>query len=197
MQKQVDYYLFLTSPWSYLASRRARKIFQRHDVEVSYKPIDAMETFAIMGGIPVPKRHPSRLKWRLEELKRWSDFLDVPINLQPAFFPADQSLAAKMLLVLDQHEQAGDFADAVLSAVWRDEQNIADEATLKNLATNCGLDASDLIAQARTKDMGEKYQSTTLEAHEKNVFGSPSYIYNSELFWGQDRLDFLDRALAK
>ena len=197
MPKTVDYYLFLLSPWSYLGTRRFNEVVAKHNVEVNYKPIDVMQTFGKTGGLPPAKRHTSRQRFRLDELKRWSGYLGVPINLHPAFWPADQSLAAKMVLAAGERGNAGPLVDAILAAVWIEERNIAEVDTLREIAEESGLDSDAIIERAQTEEMAMKYQATTDEACERDVFGSPTYIYDGENFWGQDRIDFLDRALAR
>jgi 2-hydroxychromene-2-carboxylate isomerase len=198
MSATIDYYHFLVSPWSYLAIGRFNDIAARHDATVHYKPIDVMSTFSNMGGQPLPKRHPSRLRYRMEELKRWSSYLDTPINLEPAHFPVNPSLASRMVLAAGNHGQgAGALSDAVLTAVWRDEKNITDPDTLLELATGCGLDAGILMKDAESDELADQFDRITREAHEADVFGSPTWVLAGEKFWGQDRLDFLDRSLAR
>jgi 2-hydroxychromene-2-carboxylate isomerase len=198
MSKQVDYYHFLISPWSYLAIGRFNQLKEKHDLTVRYKPINVMQTFDEMGGLPPAKRHPSRQRFRMDELKRWSAFLEIPMNFTPAYFPADQTVAANMVYAAGGAEgadQAGLLSDAILTACWAEEKNIADEATLIALADECGLDGTALIEAAKAPAISELYASTTAEAHAAEVFGSPTYKSGDELFWGQDRIEFLDRAL--
>ena len=195
MSKTVDYYHFLISPWSYLAIGRFNSLKDRTGITVNYLPIDVGQTFGNMGGVPPAKRHPSRQRFRMDELKRWSSYLNVPMNFTPAFFPADQTTAACMVYAASG-EAAGTLSDAMLTAVWRDEKNIADEDTLVAIANECGLDGAALLSAANDDAMKQKLMDVTKEAHDKDVFGSPTYIFNGELFWGQDRLDFLERALA-
>jgi 2-hydroxychromene-2-carboxylate isomerase len=195
VSKTVDYYHFLISPWSYLAIDRFNSLKERTGIEVNYLPIDVPSTFGDMGGVPPAKRHPSRQRLRMDELKRWSSYLQVPMNLTPAFFPADQSMAAAMVYAAGGTD-AGILSDAVLTAVWRDEKNIADTDTLVSVANDCGLDGSALLAAAADEGVQGKLIETTKVAHEKEVFGSPTYSVDGELFWGQDRLDFLERALS-
>ncbi len=198
MAVTVDYYHFLISPWSYLSIGRLNALRERTGCTVRYLPIDVGSTFGEMGGTPPAKRHPSRQSWRLEELKRFSDFLSVPINLQPAFFPADQSLAARLVLAagdLDAGVSAGRLSDAVLTACWRDQANVADRATLQALVTGLGMDADTLLAAAEGDAIAERYTATTTEAHSRGVFGSPTFMVGEERFWGQDRLDFLEAAI--
>ncbi len=196
MQKTVDYYLFLLSPWSYLGSPHFNRLIDQHNLNVNYKPIDVMQTFDKMGGTPPAKRHPSRQRLRLDELKRWSQFLNRPINLHPAHWPTDQSLAAKMVIAADGQANTGRFVDAILAAVWHQERDIADPDTLLSLAEHCNLDGPGLIETARSAELDARYQAITDAAHAADVFGSPTFVYQRENYWGQDRLDFLDRALS-
>lgn len=195
MSRTVDYYHFLISPWSYLAIGQFNALKQRTGITVNYLPIDVASTFGNMGGVPPAKRHPSRQRLRMDELRRWSKWLDVPINLTPAFFPADQTLAACMVHTASD-EQAATLSDALLTAVWRDERNIADPETLVAIADECALDGRDLLARADNDAMRQKLLDVTADAHGKDVFGSPTYVLDGELFWGQDRLDFLERAIV-
>jgi 2-hydroxychromene-2-carboxylate isomerase len=193
--KTVDYYHFLISPWSYLAIDRFNSLKERTGIEVNYLPIDVPSTFGNMGGLPPAKRHPSRQRLRMDELKRWSSHLNVPMNLTPAYFPADQSTAAAMVYAAGGTD-AGLLSDAVLTACWRDEKNVADTATLVAIANDCGLDGPALLAAAADASVQGKMIEVTQVAHDKEVFGSPTYSVDGELFWGQDRLDFLERALT-
>jgi len=198
MSKTIEYYHFLISPWSYLAIKQFNQLREKHDLVVHYKPIDVMQTFDNMGGLPPAKRHPSRQRFRMDELKRWSTYLGVPMNFTPAHFPVNQAMAAQMVYAADGatgNKQAADFSDAVLTACWAEEKNIADEATLIDIANTCGLDGKSLLNTARQDNFAQLLQSTTEEAHKNDVFGSPTYAVDGELFWGQDRIDFLARHL--
>lgn len=194
LSKTVDYYHFLISPWSYLAIGNFNELKKRTGIAVNYLPIDVGSTFGNMGGVPPAKRHPSRQRLRMDELKRWSEFLNVPMNLTPAYFPADQTLAACMVYAATAEESAA-LSDAILTAVWRDEKNIADADTLVAIANECGIDGKALLAAADNDAMRQKLMDVTADAHSKDVFGSPTYALDGELFWGQDRLDFLERAI--
>ena len=193
----IDYYLFLLSPWCYIGTQAFNQVAAKHGATVNYKPIDVMSTFENMGGTPPAKRHPSRQRLRMDEMRRWSAHLQIPINLKPAHWPTDQSMAAKLVLAAGkQGRNAGPLSDSILAAVWRDEQDIADPATLRQLITAQGWDADALLQQAETPELAKQYAAATEEAHSRDVFGAPTFIYNDELFWGQDRIEFLDRALA-
>ncbi|WP_299616641.1 2-hydroxychromene-2-carboxylate isomerase [Pelagibius sp.] len=197
MSKVIDYYLSLVSPWSYLGSGRLAEIAQRHRAEVRVMPMNLGEVFPRTGGLPLPKRAPERQAYRLAELKRWSAHLGVPINLQPAYFPAPEITAACMVIAAGEGGgQPLALAQAFGRAVWEQERNIAEVGTCEAIAEETGHHAVDLLAKALDPAVRRRYAEQTEAAVARGVFGAPSYIYNDELFWGQDRLDFLDRALG-
>ena len=197
MAKVVDYYLTLISPWAYMGSPRFEEIAARRGAEVRVKPVDYGAIFPRTGGLPLAKRAPERQAYRLMELKRWPARLDMALNLHPAHFPAPDAAAAH--LVLAAAETGGDplkLAHALLRAVWTEERNIAEPATLEEVARETGHDATALTAKAGEPDIQKMREAQTEEAIARGVFGAPTYAYKDELYWGQDRLDFLDRALA-
>ena len=188
----IDYYLTPTSPWTYLGHARFVQIASRHGAAVAVKPADYGVIFPQSGGLPLGKRAPQRQAYRLSELARWRDFLGVPLNLQPRFFPADPISAACVICAAPAETQlaiTGDF----LRAVWMEERNIADIGVLTEIAARHGV-ADAPAAIVRGKVILER---NTQEAVTRQVFGAPTYALRDELFWGQDRLDFLERALAK
>ena len=199
MGKAIDYYFAANSPWTYLGHDRFVALAKQHGAEVAVKPINLGEVFPVSGGLPLPKRAPQRQAYRLVELKRWSEFLGRPLNLQPKFFPVDANPAALWILAAAEvgTSQALALFGAIGRAVWEQDRNIADPATLRDIASECGLDAAALAARAQHADMSARYQALTEEAIARGVFGAPTYVLDGELFWGQDRLDFLARKLAK
>ena len=197
MAKTIDYYLTLVSPWAYLGSRRLEEIARARGAEVKVKPVNYGVIFPKTGGLPLAKRAPERQAYRLVELERWSEALDMPLNLHPRHFPAPEALAAEMVIAADQG--GGDplrLAHAVLRAVWAEERDISDPATLEALAAETGHDGLALMARAAEPEIKTAYEALTEAALETGVFGAPTYVYEGELFWGQDRLDLLDRALG-
>ena len=197
MAKEIDYYISLNSPWTYLGSRRLEEIAQAHRAEVRVKPVDFATIFPSTGGLPLAKRAPERQAYRLVELARWREMRGLPLNLHPKFFPAPELAAA--CAVIAAGEAGGDplrLAHAILCAVWAEERNIADPGTLEALAGETGHHGLDIIPRAEDEETRRRYRDLTEEALAAGVFGAPTYIYAGEMFWGQDRLDFLDRSLA-
>jgi len=195
--KTVDYYFTPSSPWTYLGHQRLVDIARRHGAHVNVKPVDLGRIFPVSGGLPLVKRAPQRQAYRLTELKRWRSFLGIPLTLQPKFFPVAADAAALLIIAADRKElNALALTGAVMRAVWAEERNIADGETLKAIAREQGRDAEALAAAAADPATQATYDAYTQEALERGVFGAPTYAHGDELFWGQDRLEFLDRALA-
>ena len=196
----ITYYMTLNSPWTYLGSVRFAEMAKRHGYTVDIKPAKFGEVFARTGGLPLPKRSPERRAYRMMELKRWRDFNKLPITLEPKHFPSDEAPGTRLLIAA---KLAGHDAHALATelgrALWEREENLADAATLVAAAKRAGLDA-DAIRKAGPSDgeLDKLHDQYTADALKHGVFGAPSYVLESgEFFWGQDRLDFLERALAR
>jgi 2-hydroxychromene-2-carboxylate isomerase len=198
MTPTIDYYFATISPFAYLGHDRFVAIARKHGANVAVKPINLGEVFPVSGGLPLSKRAPQRQAYRLVELARWSRYLGKPMHVQPQFFPVNGDLAAYWILAAAESgsTQALALAGAVGRAIWEQERNIADAATMEAIAAECGLPGA-LAQRAQAPDIAEKYAALTREAIARGVFGAPTYAVEDELFWGQDRLDFLDRKMAK
>ncbi len=199
MAKTVDYYFSPISPWTYLGHARFADLAQRHGASVKVKPVDFGKVFPVSGGLPLAKRAPQRQAYRLVELKRFRDYLKLPLNLQPKFFPAPADLAAQFIVAAGRaggSAAAMALAGAILRACWAEERNIADAETLAAICQEQGMDAAALAAAAQSDAVKAEYAGYTQEAIARNVFGAPSYVIDGEIFWGQDRLDFVERALS-
>jgi 2-hydroxychromene-2-carboxylate isomerase len=199
MNKIVDYYFSPISPWTYLGHARFTDIAKRHGAVVNVKPADFGKVFPVSGGLPVAKRAPQRQAYRMVELKRFRDYLKLPLNLQPKFFPVSADPAAQFIVAAGRaggSDAAMRLAGAMLRACWAEERNIADAETLAAICTEQGMNAAALAAAAQSDEVIAEYAGWTQEAIARNVFGAPSYVVDGEIFWGQDRLEFVERALA-
>jgi 2-hydroxychromene-2-carboxylate isomerase len=187
------------SPWTYLGHERLRAVCRKHGAQIHLRVMDLGKVFPASGGVALKDRAPQRKAYRLTELKRWRDFLGLPLVAEPKYFPVPAEPSATALLaVLERHgtESALDFAGDVFRAMWTEDRNVSEAATLTELLAARGLDANALLAHARSAEVAARYIQHSQEAIARGVFGSPTYVFQDELFWGQDRLDFLDRALA-
>jgi 2-hydroxychromene-2-carboxylate isomerase len=194
--KTIDYYFSPVSPWTYLGHVRFQEIARKHGATIAVKPVDYGRIFPLSGGLPVTKRPPQRQAYRLVELERWRKHLGVSLTIQPKFFPYDARLAALAIIASGDADKAMKLAGAFLRGCWSEEKNMADEAEIATAIRDAGLDGSALLKQAKAPETAARFESFTDEAIARQVFGAPTYVYKNELFWGQDRLEFLDRALA-
>jgi carboxymethylenebutenolidase len=184
----------------YLGHARFAAIAKAAGATVRVLPVDlGGKVFPISGGLPLNKRAPQRQAYRLVELKRFSEWLDVPLTLQPKYFPVATDDAAKLIIAVDLKDgtdAAMKITGAVLRAVWVEERNIADENTLAALLAEQGFSAARL-EESHSQAVHERYEIDSQLAIDAGVFGAPSYVVDGEIFWGQDRLDFLQRRLAR
>ena len=197
MSKTIDYYFTPQSPWTYLGHARFAAMAEAAGATVRVLPADYGRVFAASGGLPLGKRAPQRQAYRLMELARFRDFSGLPMNIQPKFFPVGGDDAARLIIAVDSKDGAPAamrLSAAVFAAVWEREMDIADAATLAGLLAHCGLGASRL-AESLEPATQQQYDANTQRAMDAGVFGAPSYVLDGEIFWGQDRLGFLERAL--
>jgi len=197
MAKVIDYYMSHSSPWTYLGHERFVARAQAAGASVNLKPADYGQVFAVSGGLPLKQRPLQRQAYRMTELKRWREYLKQPLNLEPKFFPFDANPAA--LFSIAALPLGADVAlrlsGAIMRGCWVEEKNMADADTLVATAYALDLNGADLLARSRLPETLATYARFNQEAIAAQVFGAPTYIYKGELFWGQDRLDFLERAL--
>jgi 2-hydroxychromene-2-carboxylate isomerase len=197
LSHHVDYFFAPQSPWTYLGHQRFAEMVRAAQASLRVLPVDLGKIFPISGGLPLGKRAPQRQAYRLVDLKRFSEHLKLPLNLHPRFFPVAADDAARLVTAVDVRDgsdAAMALTGAVLRAVWAEERNIADPPVLAQLLAECGMKGARLD-EARSPAVEALYQAHTQEAIDAGVFGAPSYVVDGEMFWGQDRLDFVQRRL--
>lgn len=200
MPLHIDYYVSLNSPWTHFGAARIEALAYANKATMRIYPVDFGAIFAQSGGLPLPKRAPQRQAYRLQELARWRDHLNVPINIHPKFFPASEVLSASCVIVA--REKLGDqpaikLAHRILKALWQEEKNPADKGTLAALMADVGIDPTKVLPAAEDPQWEERRVADTKAALERNVFGAPTYVIGDDIFWGQDRLEFVQRRLAQ
>jgi len=200
MGLHIDYYASLNSPWTHLGAARIEALAAKHGASLRIWPVDFGTIFAGSGGLPLPKRSPQRQAYRLQELARWREHLGIPITIQPRHFPANELPGACCVIAL--RETMGDapairLAHRILKALWEEERNPGDPATLAALIAEAGLEPEAVLRLGAEPRWAERREADTKSALDRGVFGAPSYVIGEEIFWGQDRLDFVDRRLAR
>lgn len=197
MPRTIDYYFSLISPWAYIGHAPFIDIVQRHGVEVNYKPVFLGRVFAETGGLPLPQRHPARQRYRIVELQRWREKRGISFNIQPKHWPFDVNLADRFVIAITSQGKNPDaFLRRAYAALWQEERNLSDPLVIAELAEQAGLDSASLMDLATGTATEVIYALNLENAVAADVFGSPAYVLDGEVFWGQDRLDLLDDALT-
>lgn len=202
---QLDCFYSLSSPWAYLGGPQLQDIVRRHGVKLVLKPYDFQLVVPQTGGIPLKTRPEPRKTYHALELARWSEYLGLPLNLQPAHYPQgapddvnwNKSPGWMVIAAQLQGLDAFPLSHALLRALWAEERKTSDAAVRIAIANEAGYDGAALHALETSHEVQAVYAANSEEAVAQGVFGAPTFILNGERFWGQDRLAFVDRALAK
>lgn len=194
--KIIDYYFSVFSPWAFFGDQRFRDMAVKHGYTIHYHPQLSPVLFPATGGLALKDRAEPRKAYRLTELDRWRKHLGININLTPKFFPVPEAPASKLILAaLDAGHDVGELVHALGRATWVEERDISDPSTLTDIANACGFDGRALVAASSDPSYDEKLNAEAQAAIARGVFGYPTYAVGDALFWGQDRLDFLERTL--
>jgi 2-hydroxychromene-2-carboxylate isomerase len=196
MPRQIDYYFSLTSPWAYIGHGLFRDVVSTYNCKVNHKPVVLVDLFSETGGLPLVKRHPVRQRYRMLELQRWRDKRGLNFHLRPAYSPFNGRLADGVVIATMEagHDPDG-FLRRAFSGVFEQQLNLADPATLVKLADNSGLPGKQLVERAASEEVSAAYELNRQDALAADVFGSPVYVLDGEVFWGQDRIELLADAL--
>jgi 2-hydroxychromene-2-carboxylate isomerase len=196
MPRSIDYYFSLQSPWAYIGHRPFRQVVEAHALTVRYKPVLLTGLFAETGGLPLAKRHPARQRYRLVELQRWRDKRGLDFTLWPKHWPFDARLADGVVIAaLAAGLDPEPYLQRAYAAVWEEERDLAQPAVQRDIADAVGLPGEALVAQADSEQTRAAYEQNRLDAMAADVFGSPAYVLDGEVFWGQDRIELLADAL--
>lgn len=187
----------ISSPWAYFGAERMAAVARKHGARLVHRPIRVIQA---NGGIPLRTRPDSRQRYHEVELDRWRRHLGTPLNLRPRHYPCRTiETAAQAVIAIQRagHDASG-FSFAVQRALWAEDRDIADLAALREMAAETvGAGAAEeLVREPQTPEVVAEWEGNLAEAELRGIFGTPTYVVDGELFWGQDRLEFVDRALA-
>jgi 2-hydroxychromene-2-carboxylate isomerase len=198
MSDVIDYYFWINSDWAYFGNPRLKAMAERYKLKINYYPVDLASVYARTGGIKLQLRSDERKNYRLLEMERFRDLLGMPINLQPKYMAANGQLPSYVVIAAQQRGlDVHDLVHAIMIACWVEDRDIEDEATLIAIADKLGLDGKGLMQQASQPAAERTYFDYTNTAIRRGMFGAPFYFFRDEAFWGQDRLEYLDRTIAR
>ncbi|MEM6276433.1 MAG: 2-hydroxychromene-2-carboxylate isomerase [Pseudomonadota bacterium] len=192
----IDYYFSTISPYTYLAGTRMEAVAKAHGAEVTYKPLDIISLFARTGGTAPKDRHPARQEYRAQELVRQADKLAMPFNLKPAHWPTNPAPSSYAFIAATKvGGDLGGLVHAFTRACWAEEKDIAQDDVIRECLTSAGFDAG--LADSGLLAGAEAYTQNLEDAVNAGAFGAPFYITDDGArFWGQDRIEDLDRHLS-
>jgi 2-hydroxychromene-2-carboxylate isomerase len=192
----IDYWFSLASPWAFLGHDPLMQLAKAHDLAIIYKPVFLPDVFKETGGLPLHLRAPARRHYRNIELQRWRELRGVPLKLKPTHWPFDPKPAdCCVTAIVEAGGDPSGFMRTLWQACWVADEDCAPRAKLAELLSATGHDAEDVLAAAESETVQAIYTGHVAEAIAAGVIGSPCYVLAGEVFWGQDRLDLLARAL--
>ena len=196
MPREVDYYFSFQSPWAYIGHQLFREVVETYGLQVNHKPVLLVDLFSETGGLPLAKRHPVRQRYRMVELQRWRDKRGLNFSLRPKNWPFNARLADGVVIAaVEAGHDPDPFLRRAFPAIWEQELNLADPATLTRIAEDAGLPGKQLVERSGSDEVGAAYEQNRQDALASDVFGSPGYVLDGEVFWGQDRIELLADAL--
>lgn len=196
MARQIDYYFSIQSPWAYIGHGLFEDLAAAHQLKVNYKPVILVELFSETGGLPLAKRHPARQRYRLVELQRWRDNRGLNFHIRPQHWPFNARLADGVVIAaLAAGFNPEPFLRRAFVGLWEQQLDLADEATVVRVADEAGLPGAKLVAHSKSDEIEALYDQNRQDAIAADVFGSPAWVLDGEVFWGQDRIELLADAL--
>ncbi len=198
--REIEYFYSAHSAYAYLGSARFMAIATAANCIIVHKPYDLNKGLAGVGSSSTRTRSAHHRAYYFgREIERWAEYRNAPVVTgMPTHHWNDTTLANCLIIATGARGADADaLAHAMLQAHWRDDADLADEATLVQLMRETGLDAAALMKAARAKDALESYEANTREAIERSVFGSPTYFVDGDMFYGQDHLEVVERALRQ
>ena len=196
--KQVIFYYDFASPFAYLGSTQIERIAAAAGAAIEWRPILLGGLFRAIGtpDVPLLAMSEPRRRYLLRDLRQWAAFWDVPLTW-PTRFPMNTIAALRLALAAES--SIAPLSHALFHAYWAADRDLSDPAALAAVANSVGLDGASLVATAtdpaKTNSLRLRLRDATAEAERDGVFGVPTFRVGDQLFWGQDRLDFVAAAL--
>jgi len=196
MARQIDYYFSIQSPWAYIGHALFQDLAKAQQLKINYRPVVLVDLFSETGGLPLAKRHPARQRYRFMEMQRWREKRGLNFHIQPQHWPFNVRLAdGAVIAAMAAGHNPEPFLRRAFIGVWEQQLDLADPATVTRLADEAGLPGAAIVAQATSGEVGAIYDQNRQDAITAGVFGSPAWVLDGEVFWGQDRIELLADAL--
>jgi len=197
---EIEYFYSAHSLYAYIGSRRLQQIAAKTGRRIAHRPMDLRAVVAQAGAVPFGKRTQAHKDYFFgREMERWAEQRGVALGDSfPSHHANDITLPNCLLIAaLGEGRDIHALEYRLLEAHWREDADLADAATLERLAGEAGWDGARLLEAARTEPVQAQYEANTREAIARSVFGSPTYFVDGDMFYGQDRLEMVERALSR
>jgi 2-hydroxychromene-2-carboxylate isomerase len=196
MNRDVEFLFDYGSPFSYLASLRIEDFARRHDAAVVYNPILLGAVLKVTGNAS-PMTIPAKSRYMAIELQRWATRYGVAFKSNPYPFMSNTLRLMRGAVAAQQLGVFPPYHRAVYRATWAETQDLGDDAVLRGVLEHAGVPASDLIAAGERQEVKDRLRRNTDEAVRRGVFGAPTFFVGDEMFWGNDRFEFIEQALRR
>ena len=193
MNKQVEFFFDVGSPASYLAWTQLASIAQRHNAEIVWRPMLLGAVFQAVGNTS-PAAVPAKGAYMLKDLKRFSAIYDVPFRFNP-FFPVNTMQLMRGVTAYLGTPKFESYLSAIFNALWAEKLNMESPEVVAEVLSKVGIEATGFKVRISEPEVKARLKSSTEEAVARGVFGAPSFFVNGEMFFGQDRLSFVEDAL--
>ena len=195
MATAIDFYFDFISPYSYLAHTQLPKIAAKHGYAIAYHPVD-LNVLKTAGGNtgPASREQPLKFKYVYADFARWSARYGVPMKRLGGYDP--KCRLTRGTFYARDHNQAGAYVTATWKRIWGEGGSLADEALMRAVAREMGWKEDEFLAFMDSADAEKRFKTETDAATARGVFGVPTMMLGEELWWGNDRLDFLEEYLA-
>lgn len=194
MAGSVEFYFDYGSPYSYIAYRRLPALIDRAGARVEYRPMLLGGVFQLTGNAS-PALNQAKWAHGQRDLERFTAKYQVPFQRNP-HFPVNTLKLMRGAVVAAEEGTLARYSEAVFAGMWRDAQKMDDEAVISGVLRDAGLDDRHFLARIAEDAVKQKLKSWTEAAVARGVFGAPTFFVGEEMFFGQDRLDLVEDALA-
>ncbi len=192
---RIELFFDLSSPYSYLASTQIEGVAARAGAEVAWRPMVLGAVFKATGNT-MPAQVAAKARYMLADLTRWAESYGVPFRFSTRF-PMNTIKAMRMIVAAEAEGKAGALTRALFHVMWADDGDLTDEATLRAACAAAGVDADKTLAAVEDPAVKERLRAYTDEAIARGAFGAPAIFVGDQLFWGNDRLEFVEKAAAQ
>jgi len=193
MSKSLDFYFDVGSPTAYLAWTQMPKLIEETGGSVNYKPILLGGVFKASGNA-TPVSVPAKGKWMMGDLSLWAKKYNVPMKMNSKF-PVNTLYLQRGLLAYRDHAKFVTLGDAIFDAMWVSDKDMTDMETVADIVSSAGIDSAEFGEKINDPDVKQGLINATEEAVNNGLFGAPSFIIDGQLFFGQDRMEFVKEAL--